>query len=231
MMSTKSENRVRTKAILSLLRGLWGEISPSLRSASIKIEKKKIHLFFYFDGPISEEDYESSQVAVTEVIADFPNCEFDITIERVDLPTPLPIFEMGALVYMRREKMNPRIVGEFHKYLGPLVEVIRDLQDEAYQERVWLKGIGLEVDSFGESINTFFDLYDPIRDELGGKKYKLTRKQVRMIHDLANMIINHGEDLPIIVSFKDVVNTAGWHEIRDFAKEVYAELTKWQSCR
>lgn len=41
-----------------------------------------------------------------------------------------------------------------------LVAVIRDLADPGYQERVWVRGAGPEVDSMSETICRFFDDYD-----------------------------------------------------------------------
>lgn len=41
-----------------------------------------------------------------------------------------------------------------------LLSVIRDLADESYQERVWVRGEGPEVDSLTETICRFFDDYD-----------------------------------------------------------------------
>ena len=41
-----------------------------------------------------------------------------------------------------------------------LVSAIRDLADAGYQERVWVRGAGPEVDSMSEAICRFFDDYD-----------------------------------------------------------------------
>jgi hypothetical protein len=41
-----------------------------------------------------------------------------------------------------------------------LVSVIRDLADARYQQRVWVRGAGPEVDSMAETICRFFDDYD-----------------------------------------------------------------------
>ena len=49
-------------AILTMNRALWGEVSPALRAARIKWDDQAIHLFFYYDGEISEEDHESPEV-------------------------------------------------------------------------------------------------------------------------------------------------------------------------
>jgi len=91
------------------MRGLWGEVSPTLRAASIKSENRTIHLFFFYDGKISEEDHESAECVATEVIADFPYHKFAIDIKRLDYPARIPQ-DIGELVYRRREK-NPAYYG------------------------------------------------------------------------------------------------------------------------
>jgi hypothetical protein len=45
-------------------------------------------------------------------------------------------------------------------WLRRILETIRDLADEAYQERIWVRGEGLEVDSSTEAICRLADDYD-----------------------------------------------------------------------
>ncbi len=82
-------------------RALWREVSSSLRAARIKWDNKKIYLFFFYEGEISEEDQDSAESAATEVMSDFPDYEFEVAILRLDYPLPIP--SEGELVYMRRE--------------------------------------------------------------------------------------------------------------------------------
>ena len=91
--------------LLALMKALWGEVSPALRAASIKWNDQMVHLFFFYDGEISEEDNESAECVATEVIASFPEHRLEIDIKRLDYPNPLPN-DKGELVYKRREK-NP----------------------------------------------------------------------------------------------------------------------------
>lgn len=90
------------KAILSMNRALIVEASPTLRAALISWNDEEIHLFFYYDGEISEEDNESAECAATEVIAGYPEYALEIDILRWDAPKPIP--QTGELVYHRREK-------------------------------------------------------------------------------------------------------------------------------
>jgi hypothetical protein len=45
-------------------------------------------------------------------------------------------------------------------WLERILEAIRDLGDASYQERVWVRGEGPEVDSSTEAISTLLDDYD-----------------------------------------------------------------------
>jgi len=83
-------------------RALWVEVSPLLRAALISWNDEEIHLFFYYDGEISEEDNDSAECAATEVIAGYPEYALEIDILRWDAPKPIP--QTGELVYHRREK-------------------------------------------------------------------------------------------------------------------------------
>ena len=89
-------------AILSLNRALWGEVFPSLRSARIDWTEDKIILYFYHDGEISEDDWDSAHCVGTEVIADFPYHKLEVNIERCDYPQRPP--QIGELVYRRKEQ-------------------------------------------------------------------------------------------------------------------------------
>lgn len=83
-------------------RALWGEVSLALRAVSIKWDQEEIHLFFYYDGEISENDHESAECVGTEIISDFPEHHLEMDIIQLDYPKPIP-YE-GVLVYLRREK-------------------------------------------------------------------------------------------------------------------------------
>ncbi len=61
-----------------------------------------IRIRFYFDGPVSEDNYAAMQVVGTEVIADFPSpWRIEEEVLRLDAPAPLECLEAWA--YRRRE--------------------------------------------------------------------------------------------------------------------------------
>ena len=92
----------RVRAILTMSRALWGEVSPALRAAMISWSEEEIHLYFYYDGEISEEDNESAECVATEVSATYPDMKLEVDILRWDYPKSVPQ-ESGELVYLRRE--------------------------------------------------------------------------------------------------------------------------------
>ena len=92
----------KARMLLALMTALLGEVSPALRAALIKWDNRTVHLFFFYDGKVSEEDHESAECAATEVIANFPHHQLKIAITRLDYPNPLP-HDVGDIVYKRRE--------------------------------------------------------------------------------------------------------------------------------
>ncbi len=92
----------RVNLILAMNRALWGEVSPALRAAKIKGDSDIIHLYFYYDGEISEDDRESAECVATEVIANFPEHALEIDILQWDYPKPIPQGE-SETVYHRKE--------------------------------------------------------------------------------------------------------------------------------
>lgn len=116
--------------------------------------------------------------------------------------------------------------GKFHDYIKPLVDCIKEIQDEAYQQRVWVEGIGLECSSFDEAINSFFDYYDGLKPELVKEEYNLNPHQIYLIHLLAEKLIEYSSEVNFVESATTVLNDPKWHEIQHFAKEVYTKLVK-----
>jgi hypothetical protein len=89
--------------VLSVNRGLWGEISPRVRSVQVKYNGSEIHIFFYLDGRILDEDRESASVASTSVAADFPSHRvIEYCVQR-HAPQRIVVPEGQAVVFLRKE--------------------------------------------------------------------------------------------------------------------------------
>ena len=95
---------LRVNVAMSLMRALWGEVTPNVRAVLARIaEGEAFSIEFYVDGQASEELMEAASCVETEVVADFPNT-FDISyrVIRLDAPIKVPVGD-GILVYLRKE--------------------------------------------------------------------------------------------------------------------------------
>lgn len=105
-MSQQDQNKKkypldRVNALLSMQRALLCEVAPTLRAASIDWDDATIHLYFYYDGEVSDEDRDSAECVATEVIASYPEYELDVHINRCDFPQQIP--DIGERAFRRRE--------------------------------------------------------------------------------------------------------------------------------
>lgn len=90
--------------VFSLARGLWGEVHPTLRQASIEAdeEAQTVRLRFEYDGDATGPAQESCSCAATSVIADFPS-PWDVDEQHVASPAPSPLSPLRHVVYRRWE--------------------------------------------------------------------------------------------------------------------------------
>lgn len=94
----------RTSVLLSVQRALLGEVRPPLRCVTVGWDTDSIHILCVFDGEIAEDDRESMECVLTEVIADFPAAEGDrIHLDCVRRDAPAPLEFLQATVYSRYE--------------------------------------------------------------------------------------------------------------------------------
>ncbi|MCH9608752.1 MAG: hypothetical protein S4CHLAM45_06590 [Chlamydiales bacterium] len=91
-------------ALLATQRALLGEVTQNLRAVVIdlQIKNKSGRICFYYDGEISEVDFDIASCAITEITAAFPiGYSFEERIERLDAPAKIPV--QGRLAYLRKE--------------------------------------------------------------------------------------------------------------------------------
>lgn len=86
---------------ISAQRALLGQVTPTLRSASIEIKDHLIIWQGVFDNSATAADQELLRVAGSEIIADFPDCQ--IREDMVIVPAPTAIIHLKNIVYMRNE--------------------------------------------------------------------------------------------------------------------------------
>jgi len=92
----------KSKLLLSGLRALLGNITPNVRRISINQDRTNLLLFFYYDMDPTEVEIELSEIAASEIIADFSE-PFLINCERLVVKSPERINEEGDLLYSRYE--------------------------------------------------------------------------------------------------------------------------------
>lgn len=87
---------------LSIQRALLDAITLSLRRVSFSRKEGWVILHFYYDGEPSELEKELVGDVSAEVISDFPNCNIDCEIQRIDYP--IQVISSGRIVFSRYEK-------------------------------------------------------------------------------------------------------------------------------
>jgi hypothetical protein len=92
-----------TKLLLASMRSLWGNLTPNVRKVSVSYKENDISLHFYYNENPSEIEIELSEIAGTELIANFFG-EETICCERHVINYPEHIEVHGSLVYSRYEE-------------------------------------------------------------------------------------------------------------------------------
>jgi hypothetical protein len=102
-------------------------------------------------------------------------------------------------------------------WLRRILEATRDLADEHYQQRVWVRGEGPEVDSSTEALSRLVDDYDlaSFLAEAADKRW-VSNEQLaalrRLDAALARYAINAGD-----ADEASMVQSRGWQKIRKLA--------------
>lgn len=118
--------------LLDVQRALLGAITPSLRAVSVDMDlaNKKLLLFFFFDGKISEKLFDLASVAATEAGVSLPEYFTDDQLIQLDLPQEIPFSK--KLVFLRKESHMPAIQKENFSSLfqqtSPSVILLLELQ-------------------------------------------------------------------------------------------------------
>lgn len=99
-----TETPSRASLVLSLNRGLWGEVHLQLRQASIEADRATltIRVRFEYDGEPTAEVRESCSCAATECIADFAPL-WDLDEQHLARPVPESLEALEHLVFRRHE--------------------------------------------------------------------------------------------------------------------------------
>ncbi|MDP1835185.1 MAG: hypothetical protein Q8K75_04565 [Chlamydiales bacterium] len=92
--------------VLCTQRALTGYVQSNLRAVYVDEAYMEVKAFFYFDGPIDEENAEAVECVLSEIISNFSQSELEIMQFnykpiRIDAPNPIP--PEGHCVYFRYE--------------------------------------------------------------------------------------------------------------------------------
>ncbi|RYY87039.1 MAG: hypothetical protein EOO15_13015 [Chitinophagaceae bacterium] len=93
----------RASLLLSAQRALLGAVTQHLRAVTIGYDEKGCTLRGYFDAGASDEEKELLDVAMTEMVADFPNIE-RWEFEAVDRAELEEMEVLDVWVYRRHER-------------------------------------------------------------------------------------------------------------------------------
>jgi hypothetical protein len=93
--------------LLDMQNALLAKVTPALRcvAVTINMEEKSIDLYFWYDGKISDQEYQLATRAAQGGVVSFPHFFQRTHIERIDFPQRLP--EDGErAVYVRYEERS-----------------------------------------------------------------------------------------------------------------------------
>lgn len=99
--------------------------------------------------------------------------------------------------------------------LNEYLRNISHISDKEYQIKVWIEGLGPEVNDFDETVCHFFDDGDPILKNY--KKYGITDMQYHLLKEFRDefRIFADANDFP-----EEFIDSQEWAEIMALAKEV-----------
>lgn len=103
------------------------------------------------------------------------------------------------------------------KILNIHLETISRIANQEYQERVWIRGEGPEIDDYTESMCDFFDDGDPIIPNY--KDYAITEKQLSLMLKLREAIKDFDSNIRFELGF-DFIHSPEWSKITLIAKEL-----------
>ena len=96
-----------------------------------------------------------------------------------------------------------------------VLRIVDHISDKEYQERVWIRGEGPEVDDFDETVCNFFPEADGVVEKY--EDFGLTEYQYHLLKDFRDQFEAFADDNDWPQKF---INTLEWAKIMDMAKNV-----------
>lgn len=120
---------------------------------------------------------------------------------------------MNLIILLRRNEMNT------DRHMQNLLYTISVIADPDYQYRIWVKGLGPEVDSFEERMCRFFESIEFALPNY--KKYGVSKEQYQLLIEFRDALEIFCDSVPEIVDEeKEILPNPEWHKIQNFAKKV-----------
>ena len=94
----------RVTLLLEIQRAILGRVTPNLRMVTADGNEDEIHLIFYYNDEISEEENEMAEDASTEIISGFSNQTLNLEIIRLASPKKMPTLK--EIAYWRFESSS-----------------------------------------------------------------------------------------------------------------------------
>ena len=96
--------KIRLIILASIQRALLGNITSNLRAVYVLCEDESdLHLIFYYDKPLSEDEEELTSIVDTEFMCDFPSPTYKTSYTIHVLPYPNRIPDHGICTFLRYE--------------------------------------------------------------------------------------------------------------------------------
>ncbi|MFZ4099426.1 MAG: hypothetical protein ACOYKZ_03750 [Chlamydiia bacterium] len=93
-------------------RALLGEVTPNLRYVLVDWTEPTIHIAFYYDGPITDQDAATAARVAGRVQSWLTGAQVNAFVERLDYPNKIPLFPQDGktrvAVYARYELLTAR---------------------------------------------------------------------------------------------------------------------------
>ncbi|MBI3211804.1 MAG: hypothetical protein HYZ47_03870 [Simkania negevensis] len=112
----------------------------------------------------------------------------------------------------------------------PYLDVFREgvleaLFNEELQEEAWGRGIWKRYVDYSEIIMSFMEICEIVLEN--AEQYGMTNEQKRLLQKLHDLVEAYDETVPSPPDaeyHKKILSDPRWHEIRNFARQVYETL-------
>lgn len=94
--------------LYSAQRALLGFVTPNLRAVCVNMPNSEGYdLIFYYNDPPTEDEEEFASLVDTEMLADFPDCDTNFSVQVWESPKAIP--NTGICIYQRYEEVAPSV--------------------------------------------------------------------------------------------------------------------------